>query len=141
MTINPVQALTFATLFASKSQATNNTASSSLDMRGYVGVIALRVNIGVKTAGDNDGTVTVILQASADNTAANATNLGTSNGIFGSAANVATTNNTAASGTMGVDTRELGSGLRYLFARIILTGTNSPAYPVSVEAVGTKQVQ
>lgn len=141
MIINPVQSLTFATLFASKSQATNNTASSSLDMRGYVGVIALRVNFGVKTAGDNDGTVTVFLQASADNTAANATNLGTTNGIFGSSVNVTTSNNTAASGTLGVDTRELGSTLRYLFARIVLTGTNSPAYPVSCDSVGTKQVQ
>lgn len=141
MTLNPVQSLTFAALLAGKSQATNNTASAGFDMANYVGVLAVRVNFGVKTVGDNDGTVTVILQTSATNNASNATNIGTSNGIFGSGTNVATSNNTAASGTIGVDTRELNSGHRYLFARIILAGTNSPAYPVAAEVIGTKQVQ
>lgn len=141
MIINPISALTFASLFAAKSQATNNTASAGFDMRGYVGVLAVRVNLGVKTAGDNDGTVNVILQTSATNNASNATNIGTSNGIFGATTGVPTTNNTAFSDTLGVDTRELNSGHRYLFARVILTGTNSPAYPVAAEVIGTKQVQ
>lgn len=131
---------TFTSMFVAKSQATNNTASVGVDTRGYIGRLAVRVNLGIKTAGDNDGAVTVILQASADNTAANATNLGTSNGLI-TTANVATTNNTAASGTLSVEPRAFGSGLRYLFARVILAGTNSPAYPVAAELVGVKQVR
>lgn len=139
MIIDPKKALTFSSLFVAKAQATNNTASVGLDCRGYEGKLAVRVNIGVKTVGDNDGAVTVILQYSADNTAANTTNLSTTTGLGDSTANVATTNNTAASGTLSVDTRSLGA--RYLFARVILAGTNSPSYPVAVEVIGTKQVQ
>jgi hypothetical protein len=30
---------------------------------------------------------------------------------------------------------------RYMFARVVLTGTNSPAYPVSIDTVGMTQVQ
>lgn len=141
MIIDPKKSLTYYTLMVSKSQATNNTASLGLDCRNYVGQLAVRVNLGVKTAGDNDGAITVILQASADNTAANATNLSLTTGLGDSTTNVATTNNTAASGTLLVDPREFGSGVRYLFARLILAGTNSPAYPVAIEVVGTKQVQ
>jgi hypothetical protein len=48
------------------------------------------------------------------------------------------TPNTAASGRLQVDPRD---SYRYLFARIILSGTNSPAYPVAIEMVGQKQVQ
>jgi hypothetical protein len=124
-------ALTFATLRTSAAHATNNTASAGLDIRDYVGRIAVRVNIGVKTAGDNDGAITIKLQGAANNTAAEATDIT-------AAGNVATTNNTAASGTLYVDTR---ANYRYLFMRLILAGTNSPSYPVSVEVVGTKQVQ
>lgn len=130
---DPKNSQTFTSMLVAKSQATNNTASVGLDTKGYVGAIALRVNVGVKTVGDNDGTVTVIVQSSADNAGTNATNLA-------STANVATTNNTAASGTILVDTQNPLLA-RYLFARVVLTGTNSPAYPVAVEAVGVKQVQ
>lgn len=121
---------TFATLAAPLSRATNNAATSGLDIKDYVGKIAVRVSLGVKTVGDNDGAVTVLLQSAANNTAGEATNIGT--------LNLATTNNTAASGTLIVDTR---AAQRYLFARVVLAGTNSPAYPVAVEVVGTKQSQ
>jgi hypothetical protein len=127
---DPKNAMTFATLLAAKSQATNNTASAGLDLQQYQDSLAVRVNLGVKTAGDNDGAVTVTLQHAANNTAAEATDL--------AVGNVATTNNTTASGTLQVDTRV---ALRYIFARIVLAGTNSPAYPVAVEVVGTKKHQ
>lgn len=130
MITDPKNALTWTSLLASKSHATNNVASGGMDLKGYKGNIAVRVNLGVKTAGDNDGAVTVILQSAANNTAAEATNL--------SVANVATTNNTAASGTVLVDP---DAAFRYLFARVVLAGTNSPAYPIAIEAVGTKQTQ
>ena len=130
MTRDPKNELTFYSSLASKSQATNNTAGTGFDTRGYVGGIALRVNLGVKTAGDNDGAVTVIVQHSDDNTAANATNL--------AVGNVATTNNTAATGTLSIDRRV---SKRYIFPRIILAGTNSPAYPVTAEFIGVKQTQ
>lgn len=127
---DPKNDLTFATLRTAAAHATNNAATAGLDIRDYVGNIAVRVNIGVKTAGDNDGAITITLQSAANNTAAEATNL--------SVGNVATTNNTAISGTLSVDTR---AAYRYLFARVVIAGTNSPSYPVAIETVGLKQVQ
>lgn len=131
MTRDPKNELTFTSVLASKSQATNNTAGTAFDTKGYVGNLGLIVNVGVKTVGDNDGAVTVIVQHSDDNTAANATNLS-------GAANVATTNNTAAQGVISIDPRVTK---RYIFPRIILAGTNTPTYPVTAIMVGVKQVQ
>lgn len=131
MTRDPKNELTISTSLVAKAQATNNTAGTGFDTKGYVGNLAMRVNFGIKTAGDNDGAVTVIVQHSDDNTAANATNLS-------GAANVATTNNTAASGVVSIDPRVTK---RYIFPRIILSGTNSPSYPVSVDFIGVKQSQ
>jgi hypothetical protein len=130
MSLDPKNQMTFTTIAAPISRATNNAATAGFDTRGYEGSIAVRVALGVKTVGDNDGAVTVTLQHAANNTASEATTL--------AIGNVTTTNNTAASGTLSVDSRAC---LRYLFARIVLAGTNSPAYPVGIEAVGTKQVQ
>lgn len=127
---DPKNTQTTTSLLASKSHATNNVASGGMDLKGYVSQIAVRVNLGVKTAGDNDGAVTVIVQSAANNTASEATNIST--------LNVATTNNTALSGEVLVDP---AACFRYLFVRVILAGTNSPAYPVSVEARGVKQTQ
>jgi hypothetical protein len=131
MSMDPKNEHTFTTIAAPISRATNNAATAGFDTLGYEGSIAVRVALGVKTVGDNDGAVTVTLQHAANNTASEATTIS-------AAGNVATTNNTAASGTLTVDSRAC---LRYLFARIVLAGTNSPAYPVAIEAVGTKQVQ
>jgi hypothetical protein len=127
---DPINNLTFGGT-APLSRATNNANSFILDTQQYVGKVAVRVQIGVKTAGDNDGTVSVQLRSSADNTAANAVN------VAGTYA-VNTTNNTAASGTIVFDKR---AELRYLFAYVVLAGTNSPAYPVAIATVGTKKVQ
>lgn len=130
---DPKNEMTWTQLLASKSHATNNTGSAGLDTALYVGKLGVYVNIGVKTAGDNDGTVNVVLKASATNSLGNATN------IVGDTTNaVATTNNTAAAGVLSYDTR---AEYRYLFALITLTGTNSPAYPVAVSVSGVKQTQ
>ena len=129
--VDATNELTWTQLLAAKSHATNNVGSNGLDTRDYVGKLAVHVNIGVKTAGDNDGAVNVVVRASADNTIANATN------IVGTTTNaVATTNNTAASGTIQFDTR---AEYRYLHALVTLTGGNSPAYPVSVSVAGQKR--
>jgi hypothetical protein len=124
--------LTYAGLGGPISVATNNTNFGVVDTSNYLGQLAVRVRIGVKTAGDNDGSVTVLIQSSATNNASNATNL--ASGTF----SVSTTNNTAASGVIVYDTR---AEYRYLFARVILAGTNSPAYPISIDTVGQKQNQ
>jgi hypothetical protein len=130
--MNNPNTMTITSLLTAKSHATNNVGSSGLDIKDYIGQMAVRVNVGVKTAGDNDGTVTVQVKACATNALASATNITTSTSA------VTTTNNTAASGTIVVDTR---AEYRYLFVLVTLAGTNSPAYPVSVEAIGWKQSQ
>ncbi len=117
-------------LYASKSIATNNTATTGMDIRGYESLTVF-VNIGVKTVGDNDGAATVFLQSAANNTASEATN------ITGGT-NVATTNNTAAIGSILVDPRAC---FRYIFGRIVLAGTNTPTYPITMDAIGVKQTQ
>lgn len=126
--VDPINNLTFSGT-APLSRATNNANSFILDTQQYVGKIAVRVKIGVKTAGDNDGTISVQIRGSATNTAANATNI---SGTF--AAN--TTNNTALDSTIVFDKR---AEYRYLFAYVVLAGTNSPAYPVSIDTIGTKK--
>ncbi len=128
--VDPKNELTCAGLYGPISISTNNTASGGVDLKGYEGSVLVRVALGVKTAGDNDGAVTITLQSAANNVAGEATTL--------SVGNIATTNNTAARGSLSVDTR---AAYRYLFARVVLAGTNSPAYPVSIEVIGTKQVQ
>lgn len=123
---------TFTTLFTTASRATNNTASSGVDLKGYEGTLALRVNLGVQTAGDNGATIAVQLQEAANNTASEATN------ISGAAVTSDGNNLSNTSGTVQIDPR---ARLRYLFGRIIITGANSPAFPVSAFLVGQKQVQ
>jgi hypothetical protein len=130
MSLDPKNEHTFTNMLLAASRATNNVASAGQDLKEYVGSCAVLVNIGTKTVGDNDGAVTIQLQESDTNTASTGTNI--------ASATVATTNNTTAHGTISVDPR---ARLRYIFARIILAGTNSPAYPLAVSFIGTKQVQ
>ncbi len=132
MNADLVGSLTFANTPAPVSAATNNANFFLADTKDWIGGGAVRVKIGVKTAGDNDGTVSVLVQASATNNASNATNLA------GGSYAVNTTNNTAANGTVRFDKR---AEYRYLFARVVLTGTNSPAYPVSIDAFAVAEVQ
>ena len=131
MSLDPKNEHTYTNLITSASYASNNAASSGFDTKEYEGSLCVLVNIGVKTAGDNDGAVSVQMQSSATNSAAAATNVSAS-------AVVSTTNNTAAHGTIQIDPRAC---YRYLFARRIITGTNSPAYPIATSVLGTKQVQ
>ena len=131
MNVDLKNSLTFAAVLPTAAVATNNTASPGVDTLNYIGQIAVVVNIGVKTVGDNDGTVAVVIQGSATNSAAAATNISGTNAVT-------TTNNTAAVGVVAFDKR---AEYRYLFARVVLTGTNSPSYPVSVTLVGQSQVQ
>lgn len=133
MNVDLKNSLTFASLKVPISVATNNTNYGVLDTQKYIGQIAVRVLIGTKTAGDNDGTISVLIQASATNNASNATNL-----AGGGAWAVNTSNNATTSGTIVFDKR---AEFRYLFARVVLTGTNSPAYPVCIDTVGECQVQ
>ncbi len=131
MALDPKNRLTATNLILNASRATNNTAGLGVDLKGYTtGPIAVLVDIGTKTAGDNDGSVTVQLQSATTNSAAAATNV--------SSASVTTTNNTTSTSMIQLDPRAVS---RYLFGRIIIAGTNSPAYPVSAVVIGEKQVQ
>lgn len=129
MNVDLKNSLTYSSVLAAKAQA-NNTGSSAFDLQGYIGQVAVNVNIGTKTVGDSDGAISFRIVTSADTNVSNGTNYGT--------ATVATTNNTTANGTIAVDVRDAD---RYLFAVPTVTGTNSPSYPVSVVAIGMKQVQ
>jgi hypothetical protein len=120
---------TATVLIPAKSQ-TNNTGAGGVDLDDYVGTVAVHVNIGVKTAGDADGAISVRVATAADNNISNATNYGTST--------IATTNATANSGDIAVDVRDAN---KYIFAIPTVTGTNSPAYPLSVVLRGVKRVQ
>src|SRR5882724_2250965 len=98
MALDPKNRLTYTNLVLNASRATNNTAGLGVDLKGYTtGPIAVLVDIGTKTAGDNDGTVTVQLQSATSNSAAAATN------ISGAAVN--TSNNTTSTSMIQVDPR------------------------------------
>jgi len=129
MNIDPKNQQTVASVIPAKSQA-NNTGAGGVDLKDFIGRVAVIVDIGAKTAGDADGAISVKVATSNDNNISNAVDYGT--------ATVATNNATAKTGVISVDTR---NALRYLFAIPTITGTNSPAYPLSVVAVGTKQTQ
>lgn len=129
MDVDLKNSLTFSAVFGPKAQA-NNTGGGGLNLRGYLGKVAVVVTIGTKTIGDNDGTISVLLQTSATNNISNAVNYGTST--------VNTSNNASATGVINVDTRD---ALQYLFAVPTVAGTNSPSYPLAVVAVGKLQVQ
>jgi hypothetical protein len=131
MALDPKNRLTATNLILNAARATNNTAGLGVDLKGYTtGPIAVLVDIGTKTGGDNDGSVTVQLQSATTNSAAAATNV--------SGASVTTTNNTTATSMIQLDPRAVS---RYLFGRIILAGTNAVSYPVSAVVIGEKQVQ
>jgi hypothetical protein len=132
ITIDPTNEHSFVTVFPAKSQSTNNTASAGVDLQSFIGQLAIRVNIGVQTAGDNGSTFTVQMQDSATNNASNAANISNLSVVSGG-------NNAATySFLMSVDPRAQN---RFLFARIIIVGANSPAVPLAVEAIGTKRTQ
>jgi len=112
-----------------KSQ-TNNTGAGGLDLSNYTGLVCVTVSVGTKTVGDADGAISVRVATSATNNISNAVNYGTSV--------INTSNNATVIGDLSVDTRNC---LRYLFAIPTVTGTNSPAYPLSVTARGFQVVE
>lgn len=130
--LDPKNELSFLFPAAPAKSQTNNTGAFIGDLTGFQGKVAVVVNIGTKTAGDSDGAITLTALTSATNNISNATNAG-------GTGTVATTNNTSGTGTISVDTRAAAG--KFLFYGVTVTGTNTPAYPIGVCAVGTKQVQ
>ena len=122
--------LTPAELLLGAAYATNNAAGVGVDIRDYIVKVEVWYSIGTKTVGDADGSFTIQLQDSATNSAAAAANI--------SGLAVTTTNNTTATGVIVADTR---AAKRYLFARVIIAGTNSPSYPAACGIIGEKQVE
>lgn len=120
---------TFAVMLPSSSQ-TANFNSSVIDLKDYVGRVAVILNAGGKTAGDaGDTTLDVRLYDGSESNGANATILNIN------ATQVTTANSHQ---VLEVDTR---STARYLKAVCTIAGTNSPAFPVSMTVVGTKNLQ
>lgn len=133
--IDLVNSLTYTTLIAPAASATNNAATAGFDTLGYEGMLAVRVNAGVRSAGDAGSQFTIFLQSSDTNNASNATNC---TGTAGSLVFTGTTNNTASAGTLTFNPR---AEHRYLFLRTVITGGNSPSAPVSATAIGQLQMQ
>jgi hypothetical protein len=133
--IDPANELNWASLLGPSSLGTNNTASQGVNLINFLGRPALRYVIGNSTAGTTPG-ITLLIQTSATNNASNATNW---NGTTLSPITNPTSNNAAVvQGQIPIDTR---GALQFLFVRAVLTGTNTPAFPVYAELVGSPHEQ
>jgi len=130
--IDPANEMTWA--FAPAKSQTNNTGAFIANLSNYQGQVAVAFNIGTKTAGDSDGAITLRLMTSTTNNISNATNYTPDVG----AATVATTNNSTANGVLLVNPR---SANQFLFYGVVVSGTNSPAYPIGAVATGSKKVE
>jgi hypothetical protein len=128
VTIDPVNELTYGAI-TPKSQV-NNVGQFLLDRKDFHGRINVRVDIGTKTVGDNDGNIALRVLHSNTNNISNAVNYGSTT--------VGVTNNNTTSGSIPVDSRD---SYRYLFIGVGLSGTNSPAYPISAIAIGQAQIE
>lgn len=135
MNVDLINSLSTGTLRTVAAAATNNSATAGLDTQGFIGQIAVNVNQGVPTAGDAGQQFKVLLQASDTNNASNATNCV---GTAGSLIFTGTTNNTATFAQLTFDKR---AEHRYLFARIVITGGNSPSAPIGITYEGQLQEQ
>lgn len=107
------------------------TASANIDgvdLRDYVGKVALVVNVGVAHAGTSP-TYDLYVQSSVN-----------ANGTGPVNANVTLTQvaNTNSFQVLEIDTRAVR---RYLRLVQTIGGSSSPNFPVSIALVGTKQVQ
>lgn len=103
-----------------------NFNGASFDLIGYEGKLLVRADIGNASAGTSP-TLDLSFAKSTDN------------GNF-VAANISFTQANAASAqTVAVDPRALGENYRYLRVEGRIGGTNSPAFPVSVQGYATKQ--
>ena len=107
---------------------TANANIDGVDLRDYVGKVALVVNVAVAHAGTSP-TYDLYVQSSVN-----------SNGLGAVNANVSLTQvaNTNSFQVLEIDTRAVN---RYLRLVQTIGGTSSPNFPVSIALVGTKQVQ
>src|SRR5262245_40644133 len=129
MPADPKNEHTFTSMMNCASRSSNNAVSTGLDLKGYTtGAAAVRVVMGTQTAGDNGATLAVLCQSATSNSAAAATNI--SGASFTSDGN----NALSQGSVIQIDPRGCS---RYLFTRLVITGANSPAWPVAVEFVGT----
>jgi hypothetical protein len=126
--LDPKNDLTIANVRTNLAFAANANVTG-VDLKDYVGNVAIVFNIGASTAGTNP-TYDAALQSGAASDGSDAA-------AFSPA--VAITQATAASHqVLSVDTRKAG---RYLKIVQTIGGTSSPSFPVSISIVGRKQVQ
>lgn len=128
--------LVWIDLISSVSEATNNAVSPGVNISNFVGRPALNINIGRSTAGTTP-TCTIYIQHSATNNASNAVNFTGVTG-FSAVTNPSSNNAAVVSVQIPIDVRDC---LTYLFARVVLGGTSSPAFPVHVQLVGSDKAQ
>lgn len=130
--IDVKNSITRSVLIKPQSMATNNSnVSAGLDISNVIGQLAVVVNVGASTAGDTNSTLAISLQSSLTNNVANSVAVaGVSNGVQTNAGGLA---------VIALDTRAVTTG-KYLFAVPIITGGNSPAWPLDVIAEYQKQV-
>lgn len=105
-----------------------NANIHGVDLRDYVGKVAVVVNVGQAYAGTSP-TYDLYLQSSANSNGSGATNLNVS------LTQVANTNSFQ---VLEVDTRAAN---RYLSLIQTIGGSSSPNFAVGIALVGTKQVQ
>lgn len=109
--------------FLTSASVAGSANGSPVDLVGYEGVLMARVNAGNATAGTSPTLDLVFKQSSDNSTWTNA--------------NIAFTQITNGSTqVVGIDTRAVA---RYVRLDATIGGTNSPAFPVGVTAVGIKQ--
>lgn len=127
MITDPKGQLTLEALLPAQS-VTANTNSAIVDLLSYSGAVCVVINASAATAGTSP-TLDIRLMSGAESNGANATNLNVT------ATQITTTNSFQ---TLRVQT---DSANRYLKAVATIGGTNSPAFPVSMDVVGVKQYQ
>lgn len=130
MARDPKNELIYTTVRTPAAYATNNSATTGVDLKGYQGTLSAIVRMGVQTAGDNGATMTVLAQSASTNSAANGSNI--SGATFVSDGN----NAASQSGEIQIDPRACS---RYLFFRNVISGANSPNWPMSIVLVGEKK--
>lgn len=126
--LDPKSDLTIANVRASAAFAANANVTG-IDLRDYIGDVAIVFNIGASTAGSSPTYDAAIQSGDASD--------GSDAAAFTSA--IAITQATGASfQVLRVDTR---LAKRYLKIVQTIGGTSSPSFPVGIAIVGRKQVQ
>jgi hypothetical protein len=121
--------LTRATVLTANARSANVTTATggvSVDLKDFIGSVAVVYDAGAITNGDSNSTFTIRLQHS-DEANANFVNINTN----------ITLTNAASAGQVGLHTRSLN---RYLAVVGNVAGANTPVFPCSVQLVGFKQI-